>query len=163
MSVKCHEYTPEHPWYGAGQGTGNATIQWAVLSHSLITAYKSQAHLWMLSDPTSTIRITQGINAFCDDTSLVNVTTNENPQTTVDLLPTTQTNLNLWNDLLKTSGRALNPMKCTWGHFHWHTKNDLLSLQGSTNGPLEQHLTVVRLRTQPSPFNSCNPTLPTAI
>jgi len=33
-----NKFTPDHPWYGAGQGAGNATIWWVVLSHSLLTA-----------------------------------------------------------------------------------------------------------------------------
>jgi len=39
ISVKYNEYTPEHPWYGVGQGTGDATIWWVALSHSLLTTY----------------------------------------------------------------------------------------------------------------------------
>jgi len=60
---KCTKYHPKHaygvsdkhnqcednaPWYGAGQGTGDAAVQWTLVSHSLITAYQSEAMLWIL-------------------------------------------------------------------------------------------------------------------
>jgi len=157
ISLEYNEYTPDHPWYGASQGAGDMTIRWAVLSHSLITAYKSQATLWPLSNPTHQINITQGINAFCNDTSLVDATTPDNPRTTLELLQTTQTNLNLWNDLLEASGGALNPTKCTWAHFHWSTKNDLLSLQCRNNDSPNQQITLSRLGNQPKPLQQLQP------
>jgi len=79
VSIQYNKYTPQHPWYGAGQGAGDATIHWAVLSHSLLMAYKTQAKLWKLSDPTKSIHVTQGIDAFRDDTSLINVVAPEQP------------------------------------------------------------------------------------
>jgi len=50
VSIDYNEYMPNHPWYGTGQGAGNATIWWAVLSHSLLEAYKSKSHLWTLAN-----------------------------------------------------------------------------------------------------------------
>jgi len=77
--------------------------------------------------------ISQGIDAFCNDTALINATTPTEPQTTAELLTTTQDNLNLWNRLLESSSSALNPAKFTWAHFKWHEKNNLLTLQPATN------------------------------
>jgi len=82
-------------------------------------AYKSQAHLWKLTNPTNTIQLQQGINAFCDDTALTDTNTSNAPQTTEELITTTQSNLNLWNKLLESRGGALNLDKCTWAHVHW--------------------------------------------
>jgi len=132
VSLDYNKYTPNHPWYGTGQGAGDATIWWAVLSHSLLTAYKSQAHLWNLTNPTKSITITQGINTFCDNTTLTDINTSNLPQTTEDLIATTQSNLNLWNGLLESSGGVLNPNKCTWAHFQWRERNDLLALTPDT-------------------------------
>ncbi len=73
VPIQVNEYSSQNPWYGARQGAGDATIHWVVLSHSLLSAYKMQAKLWQLSNPTQSIIVTQGINAFCNDTSLVNV------------------------------------------------------------------------------------------
>jgi len=38
----------------------------------------------------------------------------ETPRTTDEMIMTTQSNLNLWNGLLESSGGALNPKKFTW-------------------------------------------------
>jgi len=142
VSLEYNEYTPEYPWYRAGQRAGDAMIQWAVLSHSLLTAYKSQATMWPMSNPTQSLTISQGINAFCNDTALIDTTTPTEPQTTVELLTTTLANLNLWNGLLESSRGALNPAKakCTWAHFKWHEKSNLLTLQPTTTANNPQTL-----------------------
>jgi len=52
-SIKYYTFSEEHPWYGAGQGAGDALVCWLAQSHSLITAYQSQACPYMASNPTS--------------------------------------------------------------------------------------------------------------
>jgi len=55
-----------------------------------------------------------------DDTWLSNL---KQPDQTIKQLTTqAQTSLNLWHDLLKVSGRLLNPSKCVWQWFHWKFK-----------------------------------------
>jgi len=39
-----------HPWYRAGQGVSDAAIRWIVLLDSLIMAYWTKAHQWVLFD-----------------------------------------------------------------------------------------------------------------
>jgi len=160
VSIEYNEYTPEHPWYGAGQGAGDATIRWAVLSHSLITAYKQQATMWTLTDPTNTTTVTQGIDAFCDDTSLLDANNAEAQRTTAELVQTTQTNLTLWNGLLEASGGALNPTKCTWAHFKWYPKNDLLQLQLHDDSAPTHELQISRLSGEPSTLVQLQPHTP---
>jgi len=60
--------------------------------------------MWPLADPTNTIAITQGIDAFCDDTSLMDANNNNHTRTTLELVQTTQQHLTLWNGLLEASG-----------------------------------------------------------
>jgi len=160
VSIQYNEYTPQHPWYGAGQGAGDATIRWVVLSHSLLTAYKTQAKLWKLSDPTQSIHVTQGIDAFCNDTSLIDVVTQEQPQTTTNLMQTTQMNLNLWNNLLEASRGVLNPTKCTWVHFQWQPCHDLLTLQTQTQANTNPQLFLSRLGNMPQPLQKLQPYMP---
>jgi len=160
VSLEYNEYTPDHPWYGAGQGAGDATIQWAVLSHSLLTAYKSQAHLWTLTNPTSIVQIQQGIDTFCDNTALTNTNTGENLHTTEELLATTQSNLNLWNGLLESSGGALNPDKCTWAHFHWSERNDLLNLTKEADDNTQCTIMISRLGQPQKPLIKLQPHQP---
>jgi len=60
-----------HPWYRAGQGTGDACLQWIVQSDNLIEAYKTQVHLWVMQHPTGVPTIEQAIDTFIDDTTLI--------------------------------------------------------------------------------------------
>jgi len=148
VSLQFNEYSPQHPWCGAGQGAG-ATIRWAVLSHSLLSAYKSQAKLWIVADPTTHVKVTQGIDAFWDDTSLINAINHQQLRTSNELLQTIQTNLNLWNNLLEASGGALNPTKCTWAHFQWQTHHSLLALQPHPDKPETPQILLSHLGNNP--------------
>jgi len=51
ISKEYNTHSNEHPWYGTGQGTGDAAHCWVVLANSLILAYLSQADPWNLSSP----------------------------------------------------------------------------------------------------------------
>jgi len=157
VSLEYNESTPDHSWYGAGQGAGDATIQWAVLSHSLLTAYKTQAHLWQLTNPTKTISISQGINTF--DTALMDINTSLAPQTE-DMIATTQSNLNMWNGLLESSRGALNPDKCTWAHFYWQEQNDPINLTIDNNNTSSSNITIPWLGQLPQPITKLKPYQP---
>jgi len=119
-----------------------------------------QAKLWQLSNPTQSIIVTQGINAFCNDTSLVNVVNPDQPWTTTKLIQTTQTNLNLWNNLLEASGGMLNPTKCTRAHFQWQTHHDLLMLQAQTQDNPNPQLILSCLGNTPQPLQKLQPYMP---
>jgi len=108
--------TDEHPWYGAGQGTGDAAPRWVVLSNSLINAYHAEAGIWQLPDPISTLMVPMGIDAYMDDTNQIL----GDDSTTLDtILPDAQENINLWQGLIQASGGTLNPTKCSWTPFLW--------------------------------------------
>ncbi len=117
-----------HPWYGAGQGAGDAAIRWIVLSDSLIMAYWTKAHQWVLFDHQNECIIDQGIDAFIDDTTIINVSMPQKPVSTTELIKQTQENITVWNGLLKASGGVLNPTKCIWAHFRWSTINGTLTM-----------------------------------
>ncbi len=72
-------------------------------------------------------------------------------------MQTTQTNLNLWNNLLEASGGALNPTKCTWAHFQWQPCNDLLTLQTQTQANTDPQLILSRLGETPQPLQKLQP------
>jgi len=117
ISTKYNTHTDKHPWYGAGQGAGDAAHQWVVLVNSLILAYLSQADPWNLTSPDRKITLTQGFDAFMDDTAMTIAATNH--QRLADVVATAQNNLTLWNNLLQASGGILNPSKCVWFQFNW--------------------------------------------
>jgi len=71
ISDKFDQHTNEHPWYGAGQGTGNAAIWWAIVSHSLIMAYQSEATPWHIRSIIHELLLTLSLNAFVDDMNMI--------------------------------------------------------------------------------------------
>jgi len=84
-----------HPWYGVGQGAGDAAIQWIVLSNSLTIAYWSKYHKWVLFNPRNTVILTQGIDVFINDKTMMTASTPQNPFPTMELLYQTQENITL--------------------------------------------------------------------
>jgi len=93
ISTEYNTHSDEHPWYGTGQGAGNMAHQWVVLANSLILAYLSQADPWNLTSPDQKISLTQGFDAFMDDTAMT--ITAANHQWLVDIVVTAQSNLTL--------------------------------------------------------------------
>jgi len=117
ISNRYNQHTEQHPWYSAGQGTGDAASCWVVQLHSLLTAYHAEAHTWNLSPPTSEDTIRMGIDAYMDDTNQIlgdTATSKLNP-----LLTHAQDNIDLWQGLIQASGGTLNPTKCSWTPFLW--------------------------------------------
>jgi len=107
VSEQCNTYSDEHPWYGAGQGTGDAAIRWTLISHSLITAYQSEATPWRLKSTIRDVLITLGIDAFVDDTNMIH---GDDGETVIKIV---QNNFHIWQDLLHASSGTLNPLKCS--------------------------------------------------
>jgi len=48
ISEVYNTHSDTHPWYGAGQGTGDACPEWIVLSDNPICAYKTQVKPWVI-------------------------------------------------------------------------------------------------------------------
>jgi len=118
ISKDYNQHSSQNPWHGAGQGTGDAAPRWVVQSHSLITAYHSQATLWSLPNPVTHSTLPMGIDAFMDDTNhLIGNSSDDHLHT---ILPDAQRNLDLWQGLIQASGGTLNPSKCSWTPFLWH-------------------------------------------
>jgi len=116
--------------------------------------------MWPLTDPTNNTTITQGIDTFCDDTTLLDANTVATQQKTSELVQTMQTNLTLWNGLLEASGRVLNPTKCACTHFKWHTKSNILQLQPHFALAPTHVLQISQLRSNPSMLIQLQPHTP---
>ncbi len=93
ISIEYDQHTNDAPWYGAGQGAGDACLRWIAQANSMIIAYKSLATPWVLSAPDHSVQFTQLIDAFIDDTSLISAM--QCHQNFLDLLQTLQCNLHL--------------------------------------------------------------------
>jgi len=117
ISKQYNQHSNQHPWYGTGQGTGNAAIRWTLISHSLISAYQSEATPWRIKSMLRDIIITLGIDAFVDDTNMIHG--NKGDADLSKILQIVQNNFRLWQGLLQSSGGTLNPSKCSWTPFLW--------------------------------------------
>jgi len=131
VSKEFNQHSHTDPWYGAGQGAGNACPRWIVQANSLTRAYNTWAQPWHLTSPNADECMQQGFNTFVDDTNLVSIAL---PQQTIDTpIRTAQANLTIWNDLLQASGGELNPSKCVWFCFFWRI--DPCSMASITEPP----------------------------
>jgi len=122
----------------------------------MMCAYDAHVHHWTISNPEQDLVSRQGIDAFIDDTTLLNASTQQHPQDSPSLITMTQNNLTLWNNLLETSGGALNPTKCIWGHFKWIEQNGQLILQNPAI-PNKLQLTISRHGATPKTIPQTNP------
>jgi len=152
ISEEYNTHSEESPWYGTGQGAGDAAPCWVVLANSLIMVYLSQADPWNVQSPDRKLTLIQGFDAFMDDTAMTTVA-NEH-QRMHDVIQIAQTNLNLWNNLLQASGGILNPSKCMWLQFNWdfHPNGTIRLLQ-----PQNQQITVTNPPNQPQPIKCLTP------
>jgi len=121
MSQQYNQHTPEHPWYGTGQGTGNIAIRWTLISHLLITAYQSEATPWCIKSALRDALVTLDIDAFVNNTNIIHG--DEGATNISDVLWIVQDNFQQWQGLLHASGGTLNPPKCSWTPFIWKYNN----------------------------------------
>jgi len=75
ISTEYNQHTDDNPWYGAGQGAGDACLCWIAQANSMILAYESLATPWILSAPNHATPFTQLIDAFIDNTRGLRETT----------------------------------------------------------------------------------------
>jgi len=54
-------HSETHPWYGTGQGMGDACPRWIIQSNNLILAYKTQVQHWLMQHPTGLPALKQAI------------------------------------------------------------------------------------------------------
>jgi len=83
----------------------------------MISAYKTQVKPWILTHPNAIPVLEQAIDAFIDDTTLINGGCTSNIRMTIT--QTAQENLIHWHHLLRASGGRLNPQKCSTSTFKW--------------------------------------------
>ena len=105
-----NQYSEEHPWHGAGQGTRDADPQWIVQTHSLITMYHHEAKLLTMQNPIMHKIMTMGLDAFMDDTT--HLIGNDTHHLLSSIIPDAQANVDLWQGLIIASSGTLNPSKC---------------------------------------------------
>jgi len=70
ISTKFNSHMTAQPWYGMGQGAGDACNRWVIGSDSMANAYTSEAHGWTIPSPIPTENTNQDLKAFIDDVNL---------------------------------------------------------------------------------------------
>ena len=133
ISTQSYQHSNTHPIYGSGQGAGNSPTLWALISSTLYDCHEAQAYGATFSNPTKTLQTKFTIEGFVDDSNeqVNEFDSNKQPSPT-KLIRRMQHDAQLWNDLLWSSGGALELSKCSYHLLHWN-----FSLSGA---PLLQDL-----------------------
>ena len=103
------------PLYGTGQGSGNSPILWNFVCSALFDALASRAHGAGFTSYDKQQSIHSCIVGFVDDcTQRVNHFDASNQPTGDELISLITQDVQLWNDLLWTSGGTLEQQKCSF-------------------------------------------------
>jgi len=130
-----------HPWYGMGQGAGDACNQWVIGSDSLANAYLQKANGWTIDSTLPQEKITQHWKAFIDDMNLF--VGKPEDITEEEFIQMAQSNINRWHRLLWTTGGELNTKKCFWSDFNlqYNQQGNPISIKTKTDTDPQLYLT----------------------
>ena len=119
ISEKNYHGTVFEPLFGTGQGSGGSPAIWLSLSVLILNAFDCLADDgFSFQDPWQEIMEEWKVFAFVDDTSL-GMTDNNNQLTVKSLTSSIQQSAKIWEQLLHTTGGALNLAKCFWSLQYW--------------------------------------------
>jgi hypothetical protein len=110
ISKETYQHSDELPVYGSGQGSAASAQGWTKLVSELFDIHDRYGYGCKYADPWNLYSTIIGMLGFVDDN---NITNNGEPWETVDnIMIRTQRDAQLWNDLLRATGGALNLDKC---------------------------------------------------
>ena len=116
ISPEYNSHTTKQPWYGMGQGAGDASNRWVIGTNSMANAYSEKAQGWTIPSPSAQHSIRQDLLAFIDD---VNLFIGKPDHTTEEeFLAIAQADINRWHGILRATGGELNTKKCYWSDFN---------------------------------------------
>jgi hypothetical protein len=135
LSKEDYSHCHLHPIYGTGQGSTNSPVIWVLISSRLFDAHATRAHGANFVSPDGSYHLKVFIIGFVDD-SYACVNDFTNPIQSPDLLLERATaDAQLWNDLLSSSGGALEIAKCVyhqWFHRSWLSSPATLTSRQAT-------------------------------
>ena len=103
------------PIYGTGQGSSNSPAIWCVISSILFTSHLSKVHGATYETPDKKHSIKLTMIGFVDDsTGQVNLFHKNIPPMAEMLVQLMQHDAQLWNNILWSSGSALEHPKCCY-------------------------------------------------
>jgi hypothetical protein len=110
ISKETYQHSKESPAFGSGQGSGASAQGWSKMASNAFDAHDKFGKGCTYEDPWNTLIVILHMLGYVDDN---NITNNGTPGETVhDVIKRTQHDAQLWNDLLRATGGALNLEKC---------------------------------------------------
>jgi hypothetical protein len=110
ISEETYQHSDESPAYGSGQGSGASAQGWGKLVSILFDIHDKYGHGSTYADPWLLYSAIIGMLGFVDDNNITN--NGDEGETVQDIIIRTQHDAQLWNDLLRATGGALNLEKC---------------------------------------------------
>jgi hypothetical protein len=110
ISEETYRHSDESPAFGSGQGSGASAQGWGKLVSVLFDIHDMYGHGSKYADPWRLYSAIIGMLGFVDDNNITN--TGEEGESVNDIIIRTQHDAQLWNDLLRATGGALNLDKC---------------------------------------------------
>jgi len=110
ISKETYQHSDESPAFGSGQGSGASAQGWGKLVSKLFDIHDKYGHGCKYADPWKMYTALIGMLGFVDDNNITN--NGEKWETVTDIIVRTQQDAQLWNDLLRATGGALNLDKC---------------------------------------------------
>ena len=124
VSDEDYQHTTMFPLYGTGQGSGNSPMIWCIISSVLFTCHSEKAHGAIFESPDRTQSIHLSIVGFVDDSTSITNDFRSQPPSPETLLVKLEHDVQLWHDLLWSSGGCLELPKCSYHFIYFDFKPD---------------------------------------
>ena len=108
--------------HGIGQGNGAGPSIWACVSTPLFDALRDEGYGMNIRSPITLVLLNITGFSFVDDADLIQ--TMSNMQTDEELFIRAQAQLIIWEQLLRTTGGAIEPSKSDWVFVRYKWNND---------------------------------------
>ena len=110
ISKQTYQHSRESPAYGSGQGSRASAQGWGKIASKAFDAHDKFGHGCVYEDPWKLCLVILGMLGYVDDNNITN--NGKEGETVADVIQRTQHDAQLWNDLLRATGGALNLDKC---------------------------------------------------
>ena len=110
ISKDTYQHSKESPAFGSGQGSGASAQGWGKIASNAFDAHDKFGHGCIYEDPWKICLVVLGMLGYVDDNNITN--NGRAGEKVQDVIKRTQHDAQLWNDLLRATGGALNLDKC---------------------------------------------------
>ena len=110
ISEETYQHSDTSPAFGSGQGSAASAQGWTKIVSKLFDLHDKYGHGCKYADPWKMYTAIITMLGFVDDNNITN--NGDNWEKVEDVIKRTQHDAQLWNDLLRASGGALNLDKC---------------------------------------------------